>query len=220
MSARFLDAAARHPLTNLEGEPHLQTVHLARVIDPPNISVGDCTYYNDFDPVTDYAARIAPYLYPGAPERLVIGRFCQIAHGVRCLAAANHPLDGFSTYPFSMFDHGLMEHYGSMFADKPDTVVGHDVWIGQEAKIMPGVAIGNGAVIGAGAVVAKDVPGWHIVVGNPARVLRPRFAPEVAALLERLAWWDLPADEIRALVPVLAAGDVAGLDAAVARLGA
>ncbi len=220
MPAPFLDASARHPLVDLTGKPHTPTVHLARVIDHPNISVGDFTYYNDFDPVEDYAARIAPYLYPGAPERLVIGRFCQIAHGVRFLAAANHPMDGFSTYPFSMFDHALMAHYGAMFAPKPDTVIGHDVWIGQEAKVMPCVTIGNGAVIGAGAVVARDVPAWSIVVGNPGRVLRPRFPDPVIALLDRLAWWDLPLEEIRDLVPVLASGDVPALEAALVRLRA
>lgn len=218
--ARFLDASLRHPLINLGGEPHVQTVHLARVIDHPNIEVGDHTYYNDFEPVADYAQRIAPYLYAGAPERLVFGKFCQIAHGVRFLAAANHPMDGFSTYPFSMFDHSLTEHYGTMFADKPDTRIGHDVWIGQAATILPGVRVGDGVVIGAGAVVATDIASWQIVVGNPGRVLKPRFGPEVTALLDRLRWWHLPLEEIRALVPVLASGDRAGLEAAVARLGA
>jgi len=215
MSAPFLDANVRHPLTRLDGTPHIQTVWLARVIDHPNWSVGDYTYYNDFEPVEDYAARLAPYLYPGAPERLVIGRFCQIAHGVRFLAAANHPMDGFSTYPFSMFDHGLMEHYAGLFAPRPDTVIGHDVWLGQEAKVMPGVTIGNGAIIGAGAVVARDVPDWSIVVGNPGRVLRRRFSDEVCALLDRLAWWDRPVAEIRDLVPLLASGDIAALERAI-----
>ncbi|GGD24161.1 CatB-related O-acetyltransferase [Sinisalibacter lacisalsi] len=218
MPAPFLDASLRHPLINIHGEPHNQTVQLARVIDHPNIAVGDFTYYNDFDPVEDYAARIAPYLYPGAPERLVIGRFCQIAHGVRFLAAGNHPMDGFSTYPFPMFDHGLMEQYPALFAPRPDTLIGHDVWLGQGAMVMPGVTIGNGAVIGAGAVVARDVPPWSVVVGNPAGVLRQRFDAPVRALLDRLAWWDLPLDEIRALVPVLASGDRAGLEAAMRRL--
>ncbi|WP_372841675.1 CatB-related O-acetyltransferase [Phaeovulum sp.] len=218
MPVPFLDASARHPLIRLDGTPHTATVQLARVIEHPNITVGDYTYYNDFEPVEDYAARIAPYLYPGAPEQLVIGKFCQIAHGVRFLAAANHPMDGFSTYPFSMFDHSLMGHYATMFQPRPATLVGHDVWIGQDARIMPGVTIGNGAIIGAGAVVARDVPAWSIVVGNPGRVLRRRFEDSVIALLDRLEWWDLPLDEIRALVPVLAAGDRESLAAEVVRL--
>jgi len=127
-------------------------------------------------------------------------------------------MDGFSTYPFSMFDHGLMEHYATMFHPKPDTTVGHDVWIGQDARIMPGVTIGNGAIIGAGSVVARDVPAWSIIVGSPARVLRQRFEEAVIALLDRLQWWNLPHAEIRALVPVLASGDRDELAAQVARL--
>ena len=83
MPAPFLDAAARHPLRLPDGTVHANTVHLARVIDHPNIAVGDFSYAHDFEPVTDWAARLAPYLHPGAPERLVIGRFAQVAHGVR-----------------------------------------------------------------------------------------------------------------------------------------
>lgn len=219
MPAPFLDADARHPLTRLDGEPHVQTVQLARVIDHPNIEVGDHTYYNDFDPVADHAARIAPYLYAGAPERLVIGRFCQFAHGTRFItSSADHPKRWFSSFPFAMFNHEVLDLYRDEFARGRDTVIGHDVWIGHGALILPGVTVGNGAIIGAGAVVARDVPGWSVVAGNPACEVRARFAPEVAALLDRLAWWDLPLAEIRALVPVLASADVDALAAAVARL--
>jgi putative colanic acid biosynthesis acetyltransferase WcaF len=49
-----------------------------------------------------------------------------------------------------------------------------DVWIGAGAFIGPGVRIGQGAVIGARSVVAKDVPAWKVVAGNPARVIKDR----------------------------------------------
>jgi virginiamycin A acetyltransferase len=219
MPAPFLDAHARHPLTRLDGTPHVQTVQLARVIDHSNIEVGDYTYYNDFDPVEDYAARIAPYLYVGAPERLVIGRFCQIAHGTRFItSSADHPKRWFSSYPFAMFNHEVLDLYQAEFAIGRDTMVGHDVWIGHGALILPGVTIGNGAIIGAGAVVVRDVPGWSVVAGNPASEVRRRFVPEVTALLDRLAWWDLPLEEIRTLLPVLASADVDALAGAVARV--
>ena len=48
------------------------------------------------------------------------------------------------------------------------------VWIGRKAMIMLGVTIGKGAVVGAGAVVAKDVPEYAVVVGNPAKVVKYR----------------------------------------------
>ncbi len=65
--------------------------------------------------------------------------------------------------------------------------------------ILGGVTIGHGAVIGAGAVVTKDVPPYAIVVGNPARVLRYRFSPELIGKLLDAKWWDLPADVIKGL---------------------
>lgn len=56
---------------------------------------------------------------------------------------------------------------------KPITI-GSNVWIAAKATILPGVTIGEGAVVGACAVVAKDVPPWSVVVGNPARVVKKR----------------------------------------------
>ena len=50
--------------------------------------------------------------------------------------------------------------------------IGHDVWIGGGAIILPGVTIGDRSVIGAGSVVVRDVPAATVVVGNPARILR------------------------------------------------
>ena len=55
-----------------------------------------------------------------------------------------------------------------------------------------GVHIGNGAVIGAEAVVAKDIPPYAVVVGNPAKVIRYRFRPEIIAKLQRIKWWYWP----------------------------
>ena len=54
---------------------------------------------------------------------------------------------------------------------KPITV-GEDCWIGGNVVILPGVKIGTGATIGAGSVVTRDVPPFHVVAGNPAKVLR------------------------------------------------
>lgn len=206
---------ALHPFTFPDGTPHRQMVHLCRAIDHPNIEVGDWTYANDFDPPEDWATRLAPYLYPGAPERLRIGRFCQIAHGVRFVtASANHAMEGISTYPFAVFDPAARAAFVEGLGGLPDTVVGHDVWIGHGALILPGVTLGSGAIVGAGAVVARDVPDYAVVAGNPARVLRLRFPPETVARLLALAWWDWPAGRIAAAAPALAAGDLAALERA------
>lgn len=213
MPSEMLDAAARHPITLPDGQVYSNTVYLKNVIDHQNIEVGDYTYYNDFEPVADYAARIAPYLNPGAPERLIIGRYGQFAHGARFItASADHPKRWFTTYPFAVFDHAQMPLFAEEFAKGGDTVIGHDVWLGHNAMILPGVSVGNGAIVGAGAVVSRDVPHFAVVAGNPARVVRMRFAPEVIALLQRLAWWHRPLEEVEALQPMLASADIAALE--------
>jgi acetyltransferase-like isoleucine patch superfamily enzyme len=62
------------------------------------------------------------------------------------------------------------------------------VWIGHGAIVLPGVSIGTGAAVGAGAVVTKDLPPFAVAVGVPVRVLRFRFAPQIVAPLQRIAW--------------------------------
>lgn len=50
--------------------------------------------------------------------------------------------------------------------------IGEDCWLGGNVVVLPGVTIGRGATVGAGSVVAKDVPEFCVVVGNPARVVK------------------------------------------------
>lgn len=70
------------------------------------------------------------------------------------------------------------------------TTIGHDVWIGHGAFILPGVTIGHGAVIAAMAVVTRDVPPYAIVAGSPAKVRKLRFPEATTEALLRSAWWD------------------------------
>ena len=142
----------------------------------------------------------------------MIGRFCQIAHGVRFItASANHAMGGISTYPFAVFDPTTFDAFRDGFSGLPDTVIGHDVWIGHGALILPGATIGHGAIVGAGAVVAGQVAPYTIVAGNPARRIRPRFPPDEVERLLALGWWDWPIDRIRQALPALGRGDVAAL---------
>ncbi|MBU4527406.1 MAG: CatB-related O-acetyltransferase [Hoeflea sp.] len=209
MAHPFLDARLRHPIILAGGTPHLGTVHLNQVIDHPNITVGDFSYYSGFSTPADYAAELAPYLYPGAPERLTIGRFCQIASGTRIItSSANHAMNGFSTFPFAVFNQALIGSYGSEIGNQCDTVIGHDVWLGFESVVMPGVRIGNGAIIAARAVVTSDVPDYAIVAGNPARIIRMRFTSEVIARLLDIAWWDWDVDRIERNVDAIAGADI------------
>jgi virginiamycin A acetyltransferase len=176
----------------------------------PHIEVGAYSYYSDFEDPTRFFDRNVRYNFGHEGTKLVIGKFCAIAHGATfVMADANHPSVGPSTYPFPVFGHGWEAEMG--IKDMPrsrrrDIVVGHDVWIGYEALILPGVTIGTGAIVGARAVVAKDVPPYTTVVGNPARVAKRRFDEATIEKLLALAWWDWPPDRIAKAVPALLAG--------------
>src|SRR5690606_6929923 len=100
-------------------------------------------------------------------------------------------------------DQAMFEVFRDELSALPDTMIGHDVWIGHGALILPGARIGNGVIIGAGAVVAGEVADYAVVAGNPARVIRMRFPPDVVAELLQLAWWDWPPETVRTAIPAL-----------------
>lgn len=100
------------------------------------------------------------------------------------------------------------------WANKGDTVIGSDVWIGYEAVIMPGVKIGDGVIIGTRAVVTKDVPPYTIVGGVPSKPIRRRFDDDTIKKLEALRRWDWDHEKIRRSIPAIQSGDVAALERA------
>ncbi|MFC7327093.1 CatB-related O-acetyltransferase [Marinactinospora rubrisoli] len=156
-------------------------------------------------------------LYAFGPERLVIGRFCSIAAGVRfVMPGANHMSSGPSAYPFTIFPGAWREATMEVFlAGRPgkgDTVVGNDVWFGRDVTVMPGVRIGDGAIIATGAVVTRDVEPYTVVGGNPAAVVRRRFGDTDVRRLLAAAWWDWPVEVITRHAATLMAGDVAEIE--------
>lgn len=207
----FPDRGRAYPVTLPDGSEHRKTVFLNKVIDHPAWEVGDFTYASDFALVEDWASHLAPYLFGIGPEKLRIGRFCQIAHDVRFITSgANHAMDGLTTFPFPVFDPDQIASYQP---DTRDTVIGHDVWFGFGTIVCPGARIGNGVIVGAGSVVRGHVPDYAVVTGNPARMVKMRFSKEDVAHLNALAWWDWPVDRIERAVPALLAGDVCALSA-------
>lgn len=204
---------ATHPIRMPDGTPIPNTVYLKNVIDHPRIEIGDYSYASDFTCPSDWATTLAPYLFALSREKLVIGKFVQIAHGVRFItSSANHPMGGFTTYPFRVFNPKTLMAY----IDLPfkDTHVGHDVWIGYGALIMPGVTIGSGAIIASGAVVTRNVAPYTIVGGNPAAPIKTRFSDETIADLLNLSWWDWPLEKIEANLAALETADIDALNAA------
>ena len=200
----------KHPM---EGFP--QVCFIRNTVRNANIIVGEYTYYDDPENSEDFERNVL-YHFPFIGDRLIIGKFCAIARGVRFIMnGANHALSGISTYPFYIFGNGweAAEPPPSDLPYKGDTIIGNDVWMGYEALIMPGVRIGNGAIVSARSVVVRDVPAYTIVGGNPAQPIRPRFAPEVIARLEAIAWWDWPVEKITANLARITAADVHALEA-------
>lgn len=207
-----------HPVRLPDGTVLPMNVFLKAVIDHPRIEVGDYTYASDFNPPEDisgWASRLAPYIFPSSREKLIIGKFGQFAHGVRFItASANHKMDGISTYPFAIHEPERIFSYPGSLPQGRDTLIGHDVWIGMNAIIMPGSTIGNGVIIGAGSVVSGSVPDYAIVAGNRAQVVKMRFDEAMITRLNAVAWWDWPMEDILANEVAITGGDVGALEAA------
>jgi phosphonate metabolism protein (transferase hexapeptide repeat family) len=134
-----------------------------------------------------------------------IGKFVSIAAMAR-INPGNHPMHRATQAHFTY-------RASAYFPDEADdaeffdwrrlhhVTIGHDVWIGHGAIVLPGRNIGNGAVIAAGAIVTKDVGPYTIVAGNPARVIRQRFPEDIAGELTDLAWWDWDHETLRRALP-------------------
>lgn len=206
-----------HPSTLYPLAGHPRTAFLKNFITRPNIEVGDYTYYDDPGGAERFEERNVKHHFDFYGDKLIIGRFCALAVGTTFfMNGGNHAMDGFSTYPFNIFGQGWEEGFDPQSwvdASRGDTVVGHDVWIGTQALIMPGVAIGTGAIVAARSVVASDVPDYAIVGGNPAKVIKVRFDDETIARLLAIAWWDWPAEKISAHLNLIRGSDLDALEA-------
>ncbi|NVD74232.1 Vat family streptogramin A O-acetyltransferase [Duganella sp. BJB1802] len=187
-----------------------QVCYIKNTVANPNIVIGDYTYYDDPEDSENFERNVL-YHFPFIGDKLVIGKFCALARGVKFIMnGANHKLSGISTYPFQIFGNGweqAMPAQGEL-PYKGDTVIGNDVWIGYDVLVMPGVKIGDGAIVSSRSVVVSDVAPYTVVGGNPAKQLKERFAPDVAARLQAIAWWDWPVEHITANLAFIVAGDV------------
>ncbi len=188
------------------------SVFLKNIVSAPNIFVGDYTYYDSPEHPENFEKTQVLFNHPIFGDKLVIGKFCQIAHGTTfIMGAANHRLSSVSTYPFNVMGkawHEVTPDHLSELPRKGDIVVGNDLWIGRESVIMPGVTIGNGAIVAAYSVVTKDVEPYSVVGGNPARFIKKRFDDELISLLLQWKWWELEGDALFESLSILVNPDL------------
>ena len=198
-----------------------RTCFLKNIISNPQIIVGDYTYYDDPEDIYNFEKNVL-YLFNFIDsevifkeemmnEKLIIGKFCQIATGVKFICnGSNHAMNGISTYPFKVFGKGWKDAFMDV-ESKGNITIGNDVWIGNSAIIMPGILIGHGAIIGASALVTKNVEPYSIVGGNPATIIRKRFDDETINFLLRLSWWDWDIEKITENIKHITVGNIEAL---------
>lgn len=182
---------------------------LAEEVYIHNDSKIDNTTFEIFNEVGAYNyienCHFGAYSYTGQfcfLQNVVLGKFVNIAANVR-IGATDHPIKRASlhhfTYRPSMYDFDKEDDREFfLHRESRKVYIGHDVWIGHGATIMPEVRVGNGAVIGAGAVVTKDVPAFSVVGGVPAKFIKYRFDQEISNKLESVKWWDWDHEVLKA----------------------
>lgn len=149
-------------------------------------------------------------------DRLIIGKFCSIATGVKFMMGGTqgHNYEWISAYPLDFLDdnfdnYNLVAPKGHKF--KGDTLIGNDVWIGAESMIMPGVQIADGAVIGARSLITKAIGPYEIWAGNPARLIKKRFTEEEIHKLLKIKWWDWDLNKIKKNLALIRSSNVSTL---------
>lgn len=187
---RFKEAEPRiHPTAELKGCRLGRYAVIGERVILREVTVGDFSYFE----------RHAEAIYA------TIGKFCSVAANTR-INALEHPIERITSHKVTYRPNEFFRYLGvdSGFRERrraKPVGIGHDVWIGHGAVVMPGVSIGNGAVVGANAVVTHDVEPFAIVAGVPARRLRHRFEADICARIERLAWWDWPPARLVDAIP-------------------
>ncbi|MFB6201108.1 MAG: acetyltransferase [Halorhabdus sp.] len=185
---RYVNSHGPKRTTDLSPEP---TFH--EPVQVVESELGDWTEFREHSRVSN--ASIDDYTY--LMERVqvdyaTVGKFCSVAADAR-IGPPNHPIDRPTAHHFTYRSeqYNLGHDDESIFEWRADQAVeiGHDVWLGQGAVVLPGVTIGNGAVVGTGAIVTEDVDPYTIVAGNPAEPIRRRFPADIAARIETTEWW-------------------------------
>lgn len=183
-------------------------------ITNPNIIVGRHSYYSGYYHGHGFDDCVR-YLNPerNDVDKLIIGSFCSVGSGAVFMMAGNqgHRTDWVSTFPFFYQQNPNFSEAKDSFVRAGDTRIGHDVWIGSEAMIMPGVTIGDGAIIASRAVVTKDVAPYEVVGSNPAKHIKFRFSPQEIEMLQEMQWWQWSDEQLGQCMALMCSADIEGL---------
>lgn len=129
----------------------------------------------------------------------IIGDFSCIGPDTM-IGPGEHPVKGYVTSHPAFYS--TLAQAGITFSDRdyvneiPQTIIGHNVWIGARCVIRAGVTIGDGAVIAAGAVVTKNVEPYTVCGGVPARLIHRRFDAETEQFISQSKWWEWDEKEL------------------------
>jgi chloramphenicol O-acetyltransferase type B len=184
-------------------------------IKSKHITAGEGSYYagyyhgHNFEDCVMYLDEIDNKTDPKKIDRLIIGKYCSVASGVRFMMGGTHGhnYNWIAQHPLIGFDNnGLAGHKW-----KGDTIIGNDVWLGAESLIMPGVKISDGAMVAARAVVTKDIGPYEIWGGNPARFIKKRFSDNDIDKILQIKWWDWEVEKIKKNIDFLRSEDVEAL---------
>lgn len=149
--------------------------------------------------------------YPGNSDPATIGAFAGVAQeALIYLGHGIHDTNAITAH--CLAENGPPWIGGPALSPSISTTIGNDAWVGRGASVLPGVTVGDGAIVGAHAVVAKDVPPYAVVVGNPATVVRRRFSDREVETLLCLRWWEWPDTAIKDARALLLANDVAAIE--------
>lgn len=89
---------------------------------------------------------------------ITLGNHCLLSHDITFNTSDSHPIYSLDTNQ-------------RINLPKP-IVVGDDVWIAPNTKIMKGAIIGSGSVIGSDTMVNHEIPCNSLAVGHPAKVVK------------------------------------------------
>ncbi len=131
---------------------------------------------NQFGADISYKAYVYPSVSIWAPWNLAMAEFATLGPKVICYNIAEIILHRCAVVSQSAFlCTGTHDYASADFDLRAYPIELHaNAWIGAEAFVGPGVAIGEGAILGARGVAFKNLQPWGIYIGNPAVYLKDR----------------------------------------------